>query len=115
MAVILLQYTLYLQLCSQPWEEDGDQWRRMKQQAVCATVPKVAATITAVNSDASSKLAAGRARSCPDSQAKRWLRCEDAVACRESARSGTASFASAETRSVPWARWMTISSQESSR
>src|SRR6266852_801660 len=87
-----------------------------KQQAVCATVPKTPPTITAANSDVSKRLAA-RCAGCADpaKRAKRWLRCDEAVAWRNIVSSGTASLASARTSACPCARWMTDSSQESSR
>jgi hypothetical protein len=51
----------------------------------------------------------------PTRRAKRWLRWDEAVACRNGARSGTASLASAETSASPCALRMTTSSHESSR
>src|SRR6516225_5297029 len=74
------------------------------------------AAMTAANSDANSMLAA-RYVLCggPARRAKRCFKCDEAVACRTPACSGTASLASAETSSCPCARLMTTSSQESSR
>jgi hypothetical protein len=56
---------------------------------MCATVPKTPPTITAANSDVSRKLAA-RCAGCADpaGRAKRWLRCDEAVAWRNMVSSG---------------------------
>src|ERR1700730_8718544 len=87
-----------------------------KPQAVGATVPKTPLTTGTANSDVSGKLAARRAGCAdPERRAKRWLRCDEAVAWRNIVSSGTASLASAPTNACPCARWITDSSQESSR
>jgi hypothetical protein len=89
---------------------------RTKQQAVCATVPNTPPTITAANSDVRRRVAA-RCAGCagPARRAKRWLRRDETVAWRGIVSSETASLASARTGACPGARWMTDSSQESSR
>jgi hypothetical protein len=57
-------------------------------------VPKMPATIAAANSKIRSRLDARcAARGGSASSAKRWVRCDEAVACRNSAGSGTASLA----------------------
>ena len=75
---------------------------RMKQQAVCAMVWKTPAATTVKNKETSSRLA-NRDALCGGAHrsAKRYVMCDEAVACSKPDRFGTASFANAETSSWP--------------